>query len=183
MPGKGTEKHYAGRYICQKPRSKCKGEFKQCGEWKPCPLRRACLACEDEQGQLERFWPFGKYGKLLIQSEPGWNRKHSDKLRELKWAFVPEVMKTYYGQYLQENRDRIQQNRRIWEGLRKAMEKPEVVTEPDRGDQTAEFGQGARHLLLPCGEDCRNCPLPGGPAECPYTDEDEDRLMELEYGR
>lgn len=46
-----------------------------------------------------------------------------------------------------------------------------------------EFGRGARHKMLPCGEDCQNCPIEGGPAECPYTDEDEDALLSEEYGK
>ncbi len=173
----GREKQYAGRYICQKDRGQCEGLF----HGKSCPLKERCDAGRGGRGQLERCWPWGKYGKLLIQAEPGWNARHSARLRQLKWAFVPEVMKAYYNAYQQENRDRIRRNRKIWEEQRaEAAREPE--TEPDRRNEAVGYGTGARHLPLPCGEGCRNCPLPGGPAECPYTDEDEDRLMELEYG-
>ena len=174
----GKEKGYAGRYICQKSSGTCGG----CFRGKPCPLKDRCLAGPEEKGQLERFYPFGKYGKLLIQAEPGWNAKHSARLRQLKWAFAPESMKAYYNTYRRENRDRINQNRKDWEETQK-KKTDERETEPDRRDEAVGFGEGARHLLLPCGEGCRNCPLPGGPGSCPYTDEDEDQLMELEYGK
>ena len=108
----GKEKGYAGRYICQKDRGKCGGLFR--GE--PCPLRDRC---GDGEGQLERNWPLGRYGKLLIQAEPGWNAKHSARLRQLKWAFVPESMKAYYNAYQKDNRDRIRRNRKAWEETQK----------------------------------------------------------------
>lgn len=171
-------KGYAGRYICQRDAGTCRKKH----EGKPCPLAERCKGAKETRGQLEWFWPVGMYGKLRIQTEPGWNAKHSARLRQLKWAFVPEVMKAYYSAYQKKNRERVKKSQKACiERKREREKEPEL--EPDRRDPVIGYGDGARHLRLPCGEDCGNCPLPEGPEGCPYTDEDEDKLMELEYGK
>lgn len=56
-------------------------------------------------------------------------------------------------------------------------ERDEEMVRTDAG-VLDDRGQGLRHYLLPCGEDCEyGCPHHG---VCPYTDADEDRLVKLE---
>lgn len=184
MPGPGTEKHDAGRYICQRSAAECKRRFKQSGVWEPCPLAAKCARSPEARGQLERFWPLGKYGKLLVQSSQKWNEEHLKRRNELKNVFAKEEMRAYYAAYRKRKPEKAEAAQAKF-AAKKQAEK-ELLEELERdihADQTISFGEGARHLLLPCGEDCRNCPEPEGPDACPYTDTDEDALMEQEYGR
>ena len=185
MPGPGTEKHYAGRYICQQSVKDCRGLFKLCGRWMPCPLWDKCLACRDKHGQLEEFWPVGQFNRLLIKSTPNWTREHQDRFIAAKRAFTTQLTE-YFAKYREDNRDVINEQKREYvQRIREKQQKENGMLDEDpmegHGNNAIGYGMGARHILLPCGEDCRNCPQPEGPKRCPYTDEDEDMLIDIEY--
>lgn len=174
------KQRYAGSYICQRDASKCKGYVNGA----PCPILNRCRRAKDTTGQLERLWPMGNFGKLLIKYTPNWREENKKRRAEVIQAFAPEIPRGYSKKYREKNPEKHKESKK--RSYEKTVVLPrEALAEAlrDIHESMGTFGTGARHLLLPCGEDCRNCPLPKGPAACPYTDADEDALMEREYGK
>lgn len=153
-------KHYAGRWICQKPANKCNGIFSVYGEPRPCPLADRCLKCEDFRGQLEYVWPRNRFGKLLIQSEPNWDREHLKRRSRAISAFCREELNEYYREYFA--RPEVKEKRR--ELFRTKYDPPFSVLIP------GYVPKGVKEELPPCGGDCRNGPYPECPDKCRYED-------------
>lgn len=142
------------RWVCCRRPEKCDGNFRVYGQSYPCPLREKCAA----GGKNSYEWSYGRrvQGRYPLLSEhychrtAWWHRRNG-----LMMAFRPD--------YLAEKRkidrqrhgkeyDRRQQARR-----KAARERARAAEEP-----------WARRELLPCGEDCENCPW----GECRYGDAD-----------
>lgn len=153
-------KHYAGRWICQKPANKCKGTFSVYGEQRPCPLADRCLQSKDFRGQLEYVWPMNNYKKLIIQSEQDWDKKHLERRRRAESAFCREELNAYYREYF--SRPEVKAKRR--EAFRTKYDPPFSVLIP------GYVPKGVKEEMPPCGGDCRNGPYPECPDKCRYED-------------
>ena len=166
---KGAEKHYAGRWICQKPTEKCNGMFRVYGEDCPCPLSAKCLGSPHYRGQLETIYTKAQFGKLAVSSSPNWNVEHATRLNEVKAAFTREAYNTYYREYAAKNADRLNKLRR------EKYDPPLELIRPDARPLNA-----AKEVLPPCGSDCENCPYDDG---CRYPDFDAQQDAKRETKR
>lgn len=169
----GAEKHYAGRWICQKPRDKCNGIFSVYGEPRPCPLADRCLNSGYNMGQLEYVWPRNHFGKLLIQSEPDWDKKHLARRRSAESAFCREELNAYYREYFA--RPEVKETRR--EAFRTKYDPPFSVLIP------GYVPKGIKEELPPCGGDCRNGPYPECPDKCRYENWEGPREKKRQLNR
>ena len=156
----GAEKHYAGRWICQKPIEKCNGFFNIVGygERIPCPLADRCLKSGHRIGQLEYLHQFTRYGRLQIQSNPQWNRDHLKRRAAAEIAFDREGYNAKMREY--QNRPEIKERRK--EAFR-------TKWNPALQDLIPGYvPRGVKEELPPCGGDCRNGPYPECPDKCRY---------------
>lgn len=153
-------KHYAGRWICQKPSNKCKGMFSVYGEMRPCPLAEKCMQSKDFRGQLEYVWPMNNFRKLIIQSEPNWDREHLKRRNRAMRAFCREEVNAYYREYFA--RPEVNEKRR--RAFRERYDPPLSELIP------GYVPRGVKEEVPPCGGDCRNGPYPECPDKCRYED-------------
>lgn len=152
-------KHYAGRWICQKPANKCNGIFSVYGEPRPCPLKERCLQSEDFRGQLEYVWPRNRFGKLIIQSEPDWDRKHLKRRGEARNVFCRKEENAYQREYYRRP------------GMaERARARVKASRPPLRDLIDGYVPSGVKVEMPPCGGDCRNGPYPECPDTCRYED-------------
>lgn len=161
---KGAEKHYAGRWICQKPAGKCDGTFRVYSSSHPCPLAAKCLGSPHYRGQLETVYAKAHFGRLAVSSSPNWNVEHATRLNEVKAAFAREEFNAYHREYAAKNRDRL--NRLYREKYNPSLER--MLPGVKRLNAPKE-------VLPPCGGDCENCPYDDG---CRYPDFDAAQDVE-----
>lgn len=152
-----ADKHYAGRWICQRPLEVCTGMIRPYGQLVPCPLAHVCQGLthpRDRQGQLETLYPRSGYGLLRVSSSPHWDREHRARYRAALQAFAPERISAGHKAYWAKYGDQINAERRVKR-------------------QNAAAGKVRQQYTLPpppCGGDCENCPWDDG---CRYPGWDE----------
>ena len=175
----GAEKHYAGRWICQKPVDKCNGFFNIVGYGKriPCPLAEKCLKSGYNMGQLEHTWPFSRYGRLRIQSDQNWSRDHLRRRTAAEIAFDREGYNKKMREY--QNRPEIKAKRK--EAFRTRWN-------PALRDLIPGYvPRGVKEELPPCGGDCRNGPYPECPDLCRFENwvgpRDKKRQLNRKYSK
>ncbi|HWS42092.1 MAG TPA: hypothetical protein VN421_03280 [Pseudoflavonifractor sp.] len=162
----GAEKHYAGRWICQKPAEKCNGMFRVYGEDRPCPLAPKCLGSPHYRGQLETIYAKAQFGKLAVSSSQNWGIEHVARLNDAKAAFSKDAVNAYYREYAAKNRDRL--NRLYREKYNPSLER--MLPGVKRLNAPKE-------VLPPCGGDCENCPYDAG-CRYPGFDAQQDAKRE-----
>lgn len=134
------------RWVCCKRPEKCDGTFRVYAQSFPCPLHEKC-----KQGLKNQYeWSYGyRYrGRYQLLSEHfghkfAWDSRRNDLMR----AFRPD--------YLAEKR-KINRQRHGAEQDRRANAKKAAARAQRRAEPSADW---ARRGLLPCGEDCGNCPF------------------------
>lgn len=164
------------RWVCVKPAAECKGYRTVYGEKRPCPLYGRCVDDPRNKHEFPLVYRDGEKKKFSQLWPEGWRAHHSKERQRLLRCFNPEGIRAYkqavqQKYYAQRNINR--QKKR-----HKAYHERDAQQVQDDAGVLDDRGQGLRHYLLPCGEDCdKGCPCDGA---CPYTDEDEDRLVERE---
>lgn len=167
-----ADKHYAGRWICQKPLDHCNGRISVYGAPRPCPLAHVCKSLthpRDQRGQLEYFYRESRRGRVLAVASPNWAKEHQTRYRAAQRAFAGEEVNAYHRGYRAAHADEI--NRRHREKYCPSMERLRLLPPPKTIPPP------------PCGGDCENCPWDDG---CRYPNWDEEhtpkpRNREKEY--
>lgn len=163
-----------GRWVCVLSAAHCNGKRSVHGKVEPCPLRGRCGM------EPPNFYEYpltkekgSHYYRELV--DPHRTRQHQERWEDVMQGLFPDLWKTRIARNrkrsksVQEAKDRYEEKQRQEQLVRDWWDVHDEI--PGQG------GRGARHLLLPCGEDCYNCPNGG---ECLYTDEDEDELVHQE---
>ena len=175
----GRHDYNPGRWVCVKGLDQCDGTKRIYGEKRPCPLAGKCV--DDPRNRYEfPLTRIGTSGRFAEYKDLNWNKRHAAELDTLIWCFAPEIKLERARKARADPAKREQENRRQRERAakkRQAREEQRYLPEEEE-EPLDKFGPGARHKLLPCGEDCRNCPKGG---YCKYTDPDEDELYLKEY--
>lgn len=165
-----------GRWVCVKPVRECNGFRRVYGELRPCPLYGKCV--DDPRNSYEvmpeRHVLSGcKFRELWPE---GWRQQHERERRKLLRCFAYEEVRAYEKAVVEKYKETRNRNRR--EKRHKAYQERDAEKVQSDSGVIDDNDRGLRHYLLPCGEDCEHgCPHRG---VCPYTDKDEDLLVERE---
>lgn len=146
-----------GRWVCSRQSGKCDGFFRVYGQKMKCPLWDKCR--EDLKNNYE--WAYGKKtnGRFIGCGDPERNEEHWYRGHVLRRVFNPEHEKEEKRKYKMRHREEINQKKRE----RRARNRKESKVKEKK-------------VILPCGEDCENCPYP----VCQYTDIDDDNTEKAE---
>lgn len=146
-------RHNPGRWVCSKRPEQCDGTFWVYSQPMACPIRAKCFWGRDNT--YERTPGPKRQGRFLsMDIDASWRREHGNRLACLQAAFAPELRKWAPTAEYKETR------------ARKAREK--------RAAQRVDTPPPVK-TILPCGEDCGNCPFDS----CRYSDAAEDDALEI----
>lgn len=155
--GERATNYNPGRWVCSRRPGKCDGFFRVYGQKMRCPLENKCK--EDLKNTYE--WGYGEKinGRFIGRGEPERTEEHWYRSHVLRRVFDPEHEKEEKRKYKLRHREEINQKKRE----RRARNRKESKVKEKK-------------VILPCGEDCENCPYP----VCQYTDIDEDNAVKAE---
>lgn len=148
------------KYICVRSAKKCDGFRMLNGRRVPCPLSDSCLyeyLSNPEYRETAYDYPCSTY-----RGHARWlARSHDEKMaRDRRYAELNYI----FGDTKQKSLERQRKHR--------AAEREKQGRERDRPQITHRSRKKVRDVL-PCGEDCENCPYDS----CIYTDADMDELL------
>lgn len=156
------------RWVCTRRVSECDGYRIVRGRNEPCPLKRVCCDAwlfdfEDKWREALYEYPCTRFGDTIREisehDDPPDRAKQRNKRREdIILAFWAEDIRAYRYEY--NHRPEVIERRRIWE--RNRMTKTRLMAHK----------KAKQRYVLPCGEDCENCPY----GECRYTDEEAEEI-------